>query len=474
MPFSEELFYAPAARLIAMLRSREISATELTAEFFKRIEALNPQLNAIVTPAKERATREALESDRRLARGGEARPLEGLPITIKDSIITEGLRSTWGMKIFADYYGDGDAPVVARLRAAGAIVLGKTNTPEMTLDYDCDNPVFGPTRNPWNPARVPGGSSGGEAAAIAAGMSPLGMGSDYGGSIRVPAHFCGIAGLKPSWGTIPLTGHMPPGPAAPLPIAHMATLGPMARYVDDLTLAYNIVKGPHWSSPYTAPTPEAQPQRIDVKKLRCAFFTACDDAVPVARDVRAATERASKALAKAGVTVEEAQPPIREAAKLWAAYAMADGGELLRGVMGDKAGLSRERLLKGLLAPAEVKSATEFFLTGIARDTFRVELARFMEQYPILICPPFCCTAFKEGATAVDIDGAEFPLFTANWPALFGNCAGLPGVVVPAGRDSQGLPTGVQIVARAFGEEEALAVARVLERELGGFARPQV
>ncbi len=474
MAFSEELFFAPATRLVAMLKSREISAAELTEQFFERIDSLNPKLNAIITLAKDRARQEAAKSDKRLGRKGEARPLEGLPITIKDSIITEGLRSTWGMKIFEDYVEATDAPVVARLRAAGAIVLGKTNTPEMTLDYDCDNPLFGATKNPWNPAHVPGGSSGGEAAAIASGMSALGMGSDYGGSIRVPAHFCGIAGLKPSWGTIPLTGHMPPGPAAPAPIAHMATLGPMARYVDDLTLAYNIVKGPHWSTPYTAPTPEAHPERVDVKKLRCAFFTAGGGDVPVARDVRAATERAAKVLAKLGVEIEEAQPPIADAARLWMAYAMADGGSLLRGVMGDKINLSRERLRKGILAPTEIKSAAEFFVTGISRDIFRIELAKFMERYPILICPPFCSTAFVEGKETVDVDGREYPLFTANWPVLFGNCAGLPGAVLPAGYDSQGLPTGVQIVGRAFAEEEVLAVAKVLEQELGGFERPLV
>ena len=471
MAFSDELFFAPAGQIAAKLKAREISAEELTRAFFNRIDSLNPKLNAIVTMVRDRAMREAAESDKRLARK-EGRPLEGLPITIKDSITTEGMRSTWGMKIFEEYMTETDAPVVERLRAAGAIVLGKTNTPEMTLDYDCDNPVFGLTRNPWKLDHVPGGSSGGEAAALAAGMSALGMGSDYGGSVRVPAHFCGIVALKPSWGTIPLTGHMPPGPAAPLPIAHMATIGPMARYVDDLTLAYNIVKGPHWSTPYTVPTPEAHPERVEVKKLRCAFFTAGGGDTPVAREIRAATERAAKSLAKLGLEVEAVQPPIAEAAKLWIAYAMADGGSLLRGVMGDKINLSRERLRKGILAPTEEKSAAEFFLAGIARDTFRAELAKFMERYPILICPPFCSTAFPEGKETVDIDGKEYPLFTANWPVLFGNCAGLPGVVVPAGLDGQGLPTGVQIVGRAFAEQEVLAVAKLLETELGGFQRP--
>ena len=474
MAFSDDLFLAPAGKLVAMLRAREISASELTQHFYQRIDSLNPQLNAVVTLVKERATREAAESDQRLARNGAARPLEGLPVTIKDSIITEGIRSTWGMKIFEDYVSDTDAPVVARLRAAGAIVIGKTNTPEMTLDYDCDNPLFGPTKNPWNRERVPGGSSGGEGAALAVGISPLGMGSDYGGSIRVPAHFCGVAGLKPSWGTIPLSGHMSPGPAAPPGISHMATLGPMARYVDDLTLAYNIVKGAHWSAPYTAPTPEAHPERIDLKKLRYAFFTSGGGDTPVARDIRAATERAAKALAKVGLTVEEAQPPIKHAAQLWMAYATADGGALLRQTLGDKIHLSRERLRNGLLAPSEPKSAADFFLASIARDTFRVELAQFMDRYPILVCPPFCSTAFLEGRETVDIDGKEYPLFTANWPVLFGNCAGLPGVVVPAGRDGNGLPTGVQIVGRAFAEEEVLAVAKLLEQELGGFQRPPV
>jgi amidase len=249
MAFSDDLLFAPAHRLVAMLKAKEVSSVELVDACIERIESANRGLNAIVTLVEERAAREAEASDRRLAAGTEVRPLEGLPITIKDSIITAGVRSTWGTKMFEHHVATYDAPTVARLRAAGAIVICKSNTPEMTLDYDCENPLFGATNNPWDHSRVPGGSSGGEAVALAVGMAPLGMGSDYGGSIRVPSHFCGVAGLKPSWGTIPLSGHMSPGPASPPPIAHMATIGPMARYVDDLILAYNIVKGPHPSWP---------------------------------------------------------------------------------------------------------------------------------------------------------------------------------------------------------------------------------
>jgi amidase len=470
MAVSKDLFFVPAHKLSAMLKAREVSSLELVDAFIERIESVNHNLNAVVTLVEERAIEEAEASDARLAKKGEARPLEGLPITIKDSIITAGVRSTWGMKIFEHHVATYDAPTVARLRAAGAIVIAKTNTPEMTLDYDCDNPVFGATNNPWNRDRVPGGSSGGEAAALASGMSPLGMGSDYGGSIRIPSHFCGVAGLKPSWGTIPGSGHMSPG-VPPPQVAHMSTIGPMARFVDDLTLAYNIVKGPHPTAPYTVPTPEAHPERVDVKKIRVGFFTAAGE-VPVASAIREATVRAARALEKAGVTVEEVKPPVEDAPRLWFEYAMADGGALLAGVLGDKIHLSRERLRNMLAGAGPGKTAAEYFITSIARDTWRIKLAEFMERYPILILPPFCVSAFPHGATQVDIDGTTFPLFAANWPALIGNCAGLPGLVLPAGRDQEGLPTGVQVMGRAFGEEEVLAIGKVLEQELGGFQTP--
>jgi amidase len=472
MAFSDELFFAPASQLLQMLRSRQVSSAELVSAFIERIESLNHHVKSVVTLCEERAGEESDEADRRLSGREDIRPLEGLPITIKDSIETQGIRSTNGMKILEHHIPKEDAPTVARLRAAGAIIIAKTNIPEMAMDYDCDNLLFGSTNNPWHTGRVPGGSSGGEAASLASGMCALGLGSDYAGSIRVPAHFCGIVGLKPTWGTIPGTGHLPPSLAAPPPIAHMGTIGPMARYVDDLTLEYNLLRGPHPSTPYTVPSLEAHPENVNLKQVACAFFTDVESAVPVAAEIRAATERAARALSKIGVPVEQKTPPIKEAARIWQDYASADGGELLRQMLAGREHLSRERLRGSLLMPQPSKSAAEFFRTAIERDIFRIQLAQFMERYPIVIGPPFCITAFEHSAVEVDIDGNSFDLFAASWPARWVNCAGLPAAVVPAGQDRDGLPIGVQIVGRAFDEETVLAVAKALEQELGGFKKP--
>jgi amidase len=475
MAFSEELYFAPAHKLVSILRAREVSSTELTLAFYDRLRKVNPRLNAIVTLCEERALKEAAESDRRISAKSGVRPLEGLPITIKDSISTAGVRSTDGMKILEHNVPERDAPTVARYRQAGAVIIGKTNIPEMAMDYDCENPVFGATNNPWNPERVPGGSSGGEAAALAAGLCALGLGSDYGGSIRVPAHFSGVVGLKPTWGTIPGAGHLfgpfDPFVPGPPPIVSMATIGPMARYVDDLTLAYNLLRGPDPASPYAVPTNEARPETLDIRKVRCALFTD-GGGVPVSSEIRTAVEQAGKALQKVGVEVEETMPPIQRAADLWLLYATADGGQALNQAMGDKINLSRPRLRQFLFEPQPSKSTAEFFGIAIQRDLFRIELAKFMERYPIIIGAPFCVTAFEHGAMEVEIDGSMCPLSEANWPALWVNCAGLPAAVVPAGRDKIGLPIGVQVVGRAFGEETVLAVAKALEQQLGGFQRP--
>ncbi len=470
MALSDELLFAPAHRLAALLKRREVSATELISAFLERIESVNPKLNAIVTLVEERALEEAEEADRRLGGKGDVRPLEGVPITVKDHFQTAGVRSTFGMKIFEHYVPQHDTPIVGRMRAAGAIVIGKTNVPEMAYDYDCDNPLFGPTANPWDLERVPGGSSGGEAAAIAVGMSPLGLGSDLGGSIRVPSHFCGIMGLKTTPGAVPTSGAMPPAPAAPPPIAAMGVFGPMARSVDDLTLAYNLMRGPHHSAPHSVPTFEARPERVNLKQLRCAVVMQVGEA-PVDRDICAAVERAVKALAKIGVAIDDARPPISEFPKVWVDLLTADGNELLHEMLGENIRLSRERL-RAQMPRRPGKSAADFFRISMERDRLRAELAEFMERCPVIIAPPFGVSAFRHGAFEIELDGQTFPLWAAGNCATWVNCAGLPAAAVPAGLDRSGLPIGVQIIGRAFDEETVLAVSRALEGDLGGFVRP--
>jgi amidase len=343
------------------------------------------------------------------------------------------------------------------------------------MDYDCDNPVFGATRNPWNLDRVPGGSSGGEADALAAGFSSFGLGSDIGGSIRVPSHFCGVVGLKPGWGTVPPVGHMlGPLPAFALgttPFVEMAVLGPLARFVDDLTLAYNVVRGPHPSSPHTAPSQPARPEQVDLKRLRCAFFTG-GGPMPVAPDIVTAIQNAARALQKIGVPVDEKTPAISNAAGIWLEYLTADGNKTIVNALGDNVKLSRQRLQMQMLAPTPDRATSEFFKISAAREMFRAELASFMERYPVIICPVFCVTAFRHDTMEVEAEGRTFPIYAAGWPSTWVNLAALPAAVVPAGRDRDGLPIGVQIVGRAFDEESVLAVAHALESALGGFQKP--
>ncbi len=475
MAHNDEVCFAPASRLIELLQSREISAEELVGAYLERIGAVNPLINAVVTLAGERALHEARQSDERRARGEAIRPLEGLPITVKDSIATAGVRSTSGTKHFEHHVPVDDATVVARLRAAGAIVIGKTNLPELAADIDCDNPLFGPASNPWDLGRVPGGSSGGEGAAQAAGLSALGLGTDTGGSIRIPAHFCGVCGLKPGSGTVPRTGsHLPP----PIPIDVVSIPGPIARGVDDLTLAYNLIRGPALDAPGVVPTPPARPERVPVADLRCALFTHLDDPAMVQAGVRDGVERAARALEQVGVNVDWATPPVHDAVSIFYRYYNADGRRLLREALGDDLRLCRPSLRHYLEAnQGNETSAAELFKIMIARDQMRTRIATFMQRYPIVLTVPFATTAFPHGAQELEINGvmhnraaAAFP--SMGWASLWASAAGLPAAVVPAGFDGGGLPTGVQIVGRAFEEETVLAVAGVLEAELGGYQRP--
>ena len=324
---ADHLTSTSATNLSRMIRERSVSSSEVVEAHLRRIEQINPHLNAVVQVLAGRARRRATAADRATARGQSWGPLHGIPVTAKDTIEIRGVTSTGGTMGRADYLPTDDATVIERLRGAGAIVLGVTNVPELVLAGDTDNLVYGRTNNPYDLSRTPGGSSGGEAAAIAAGLSPLGLGSDVGGSIRLPAHFCGIAGLKPTTGRVPSTGHWPPFAGL---LGPMFQIGPMARYVEDLGLALRLISGTDGRDPYTVPMPTGFQGGTAVDALRVAYFRDSGGARPDADTCRT-IDLAVEALREAGVSVTEARPPgFADGHAIEEAVIRADGGATVR------------------------------------------------------------------------------------------------------------------------------------------------
>lgn len=468
-----ELVYESATRLAGLVRNKEVSPVELVEAVILRIEETNPSLNAYVTTVFDRARDEARDAEESLARGEGGGPLHGVPISIKDSIDTAGIRSVGGTRLRESFVPDAEAPVVGRLRRAGAIVLGKTNVPECSMDFRCENPVFGRTNNPWNLTRVPGGSSGGEAAAIAAGCSTAGVGSDLAGSIRVPSHFCGIVGLKPTPGRVPAAGHFPPSIG---PFAIGASFGPLARRVEDLNLLFTVLAGFDPDDPASVPVPVRDWTAIDVQGLRVMWY-GDDGVVPTTRETKAAVERAAHALAARGLEVEERRPEgIARAFDLWQAW-LGQGG--LPGVvkMYDGKEQLMGPLIKGLKRRTETENPTlaGFLSAWFSRDGLRRSLLNEMATCPIVLAPVTSMPAFEhEHKGAFKIDGQEVEYLKAFSYSMLFNLVGLPAAVVPCGRSAEGLPIGVQVAGRPFEDETVLAAARLLEEALGGYERPPV
>jgi amidase len=460
---ADDLTKKTATQLAALMRAREVSPVEVVAAYLQRIEAVNPSLNAIVTVADD-AIERAREAEADLLRADSVGPLKGLPLTVKDTIDTQGLRTTSGSRLRAKRIPDRDAAVVARLKSAGAIILGKTNTPEMAIPYETDNPVFGRTNNPRDLTRTPGGSSGGEAAAIAAGLSPAGVGSDLSGSIRVPAHFCGIAGLKPTTGRIPMDGHLPEA-AGVLELG--ACIGPMARTVEDLRLLFEVM----------ADIPTGQgydPQSL--RGLRVAYYTA-DGVALVTNETRQAVEAAAKALSEAGFEVVEERPPgVTEGARLWIELFSSAASDQLRELYRgreDEAGPLVATLLRELeAAPSEMGDKIDLAERRagavLERARLREELLTWMKTTPLILCPVGSGPAFEHGARRFEIEGESISVFRAFSYSQTFNVFGLPSVTVPAGRSCEGLPIGVQIVGQPFAEGTVLGVAELIEESLGG------
>jgi Asp-tRNA(Asn)/Glu-tRNA(Gln) amidotransferase A subunit family amidase len=466
-----ELTFLSAVCMAEQIRQRKISPVELVDAHLARIANLNPRLNAFVQLDEARARRDAQALESATVRGEFRGPLHGVPVSIKSSLDVAGLRCESGTKLRAGHIAAKDAVLVSRLKAAGAIVLGVTNTPELLMAWETDNLLYGPTNNPWDLTRTPGGSSGGEAAAIAAGCSAGGVGSDGGGSIRVPAHFTGICGLKPTPGRIPSTGHFPVSAG---PFALLGVVGPMARTVGDLQTLFEVMAGPDDGDPSSAPVPLRKIQREDLKQIRIGYFED-DGRTPVTPETRAAVRTAAEALERAGLHVVPFRPDGLEQARdlWWKLFGTAGGmilGPLTKGQESEISPILKEFL--NWVASEPPHTGHTLLYTWLLRDELRNQILAQMQVFPILLCPAAAIPAFRHGERVWKVEGRTVKYLDAwsytEWFNLLGN----PGAVVPVGQSADGLPIGVQIVGRPWEEEMVLAVAAEVERECGGFRKP--
>jgi len=466
---SSDLTFQSATALAGLIRSKQASPVEVLEAHIQRIEQVNPKLNAFVTTTFDRARQQAREAEQRIASGGRLGLLEGVPVSIKDSIETAGIRTVAGTRLRESFVPAVDAPVVARLKRAGAILLGKTNVPECCLDFRAENPVFGRTSNPWALDRVPGGSSGGEAAAISSGCSAAGMGSDLGGSIRVPAHFCGIVGLKPTPGRIPGSGHFPPS-AGVFWLA--AVIGPLARRVEDLVLLLKVLGGYEPSDPMSVPLPARNLKKINPRRAKVMWY-ADDGIAPVTAATRQTIERAASALAEHGFAMAQRRPQgLERAYDLWYTWLCESGVPDVIAMYKGKDELMGP-LIRDMKSRVRPLSLGEFFAAWYARDELRASVLNEMAEHPIILAPAAALPAFRhEHRGPFDVDGQQVDYLKAFSYTETYNLLGLPVVVVPCGKSPEGLPIGVQVVGRPFEEETVLAVAALLEESLGGYQRP--
>ena len=458
-----ELTRLPAWQMAAGIRDRKISVVDLVEAHFSQIERLNAKLNAFVCVDKDRALQRARQADGEVASGKRLGSLHGVPVTIKSSIDVSGLLCETGTHLRQGHTPESDAPLVSRLKAAGAIVLGNTTVPEFLMAWETHSAIYGQTNNPWDPERTAGGSSGGEAAAISACCSAGGIGSDGGGSIRVPAHFSGICGLKPTPGRVPATGHFP---ASAGPFALLGVVGPMARTVRDLQLLFEVIAGPDNGDPYAAPVPLRHIDRAALRQTRIGFYE-YDGRTPVTPATRAAIQRAAQVLRDDGFTVDYFLPKgLDEALRLWHVLFIDGISVLLR-----QAYKGRESemyaIVREILDFADKGSPLTLQLlmdTLLERDTLRYSFLEQMDHYPILLCPVSAGPAFRHRERAWTIEGKTVHYLDSFSYSQCFNLLGNPAAVVPMGVSPEGMPIGVQIVGRPWEEERVLAVAACLEQ----------
>ena len=454
---------ASATRQLELLRAGQISVVELAEAHIHQIERLNPALNALVDFDADRVRAQA----RKLDAAPEPRgALHGLPVTVKSSIATAGYRCEIGSRLHEGDVRTEDAEVVDRLRAAGAVILGTTNCPEFLMAYETANLLHGQTRNPWDLERSPGGSSGGESAAIAAGLSAGGFGSDSGGSVRLPAHFTGICSLKPTPGRIPGRGHLPPCVG---PFAILGVIGPMARTIADVQLLFRALSGQDRLDPVSPPLALRQPTLDDLRQNTIGFFED-DGLAPVTPETRAAVDNAARALLEAGFHVEPFRPrTLERLRRLWWKFFVQCGAMFYAPeIAGKEHKLSP--IFSEFLSIARAEpplTATDLLNAWAELDILRARTLEEMRDFPLLLCPVASIPAFRHGEREWMIDGKPVAYLDALRHTQWFNSLAAPAAVVPVGRSPENLPIGVQIAARPFEDEIALGVATVVDAAFG-------
>ncbi len=481
-----EWSFKTAVECSAALRARQVSAVELAQDAIARIERHDAKINAVCVRDFERGLDAARAADAALARG-ETSPLLGLPMTVKESYNIAGLPTTWGFPPQKDFKPSEDALAISRVKRAGAVILGKTNVPAGLGDWQSYNDIYGTTSNPYDLGRTPGGSSGGSAAALAAGYGSLSLGSDIGGSLRVPAFHCGVYAHKPTFNLVPLRGHTPP-PFPPIPLDRdMAVIGPMARSAADLALLLDVIAGPDPLDSGTAYRLALPPPRHgDLKDFRVLLVDG-DPLLPTNKDVRGAIEKLAGNLGKAGVSVRRASPLLPDFAVSSRLYmrmlmsflaAFFPAGEIARvqaaaaQLPSDDVSLAAERL-RGMIL-----SHRDWVSDDGARAGLRAQWRELFRSFDAVICPIMPTPAYphdhspEQEMRRIDIDGKDYPYpDQLAWPGV-ATLPGLPATAIPIGLSPQGLPVGVQIVGPWLEDRTPLKLAELVEREFGGFVPP--
>ncbi|NEQ51368.1 MAG: amidase [Leptolyngbya sp. SIO3F4] len=487
-----DLVFLPAHKLAKMIREGKLSSRELLEAHLNQIDRHNSQLNAVCTLDIRAARLRAQQADEALANGENWGPLHGVPITVKDIFETAGLKTTAGYIPLKDYVPQQDATVVSRLRAAGAVIMGKSNLAELAADYQSTNSLFPRVNNPWNISYTAGGSSGGSAAAVAAGFSPLEIGNDIAGSIRQPAHFCGIYGLKTTERRVSTAGHIPETPGMPHCLRQMLTVGCFARNIEDLRLGFSIIAGADIRRSEIPPVPLDRPSGKELGEIKIAWIDEWPG-IPVANEILRAMQTVVQTLTEAGGQTDRWMPSDFNLSEMWSLYARIAAYINNYAQPRDRYNIRRSLTLLYRVAtqgdrnlrqlsnfarfwPEFLRPSLKGYFEALTeRDSYIAKLDAALEPWDVWLMPVAATAAFthRPAWTAVEVNGKKYPHMVANGAYTIPfNLSGHPAMVIPVGQTSQGLPIGVQLVGKRWREVELLAIAQVLDQYIGECWQP--